>query len=255
MAPLQGLRGILFDIDGTLLQNDRPIPGVRAMLDRLRASGLQFRLATNTTRRSRAAIASVLAAGDLPIPAAAILTPSLLARRLILASGRDRAALLIPAEARVDLEGVVEDERNPDWVVLGDLGRDFTFDRLNAALAWLRDGARLLALQKNRYWYAGDEGWVLDAGAFVTALEYAAGVEATIVGKPSTAFFDLALEEMGLQATEVLVVGDDVETDLAGGRAAGCRTALVKTGKYRGTEAELGPDRPDLVLESAADLL
>src|SRR5262249_60228650 len=88
----------------------------------------------------------------------------------------------------------------PDRVVVGDLGRGFTSDVLNAAFRHLRGGAGLIALQKNRYWSAGSEGILLDAGAFVAALEYAAGVTAVVVGKPSARFFELALASIGVPA-------------------------------------------------------
>jgi ribonucleotide monophosphatase NagD (HAD superfamily) len=110
-------------------------------------------------------------------------------------------------------------------------------------------------LHKNRFWHAGEErGWVLDAGPFVAALEYAAGVEAEIVGKPSGAFYELALADIGLPAGEVLVVGDDVVNDVRGGASAGCRTALVRTGKFEEGAAARAGVRPDLMLDSMADL-
>jgi HAD superfamily hydrolase (TIGR01458 family) len=253
--PLRDVRGLLIDIDGTLLVDDRPVPGGAAALQRLRRDRLPFRLATNTTRRSRGAIAAVLRAAGLAVGAEAIVTPALLARRRILDSGRTAAALLIPDEARADLAGVRQEEDHPDWVVVGDLGRGFTWERLNGAFRALRAGAALIALQKNRCWYAGrEDGWVLDAGALVAALEYAAGVEAEVVGKPAAAFFRLALEELGCPARDVLVVGDDAQTDGAGGAAAGCRTALVGTGR---SAAALGHDsgfQPDWRLASIADL-
>src|SRR3989454_1077173 len=157
----------------------------------------------------------------------------------------------------LDIDGtlLVNDEPHPDWLVVGDIGKGFTWERLNAAFRWLLDGASLLALHKNRYWHAGaEEGLVLDAGAFVAALEYSAGVTAEVVGKPSVAFFELALAELGLPAPQVLVVGDDVETDIVGGAAAGCRTALVRTGKFTGDPGELSARRPDLIVDSVSDL-
>jgi ribonucleotide monophosphatase NagD (HAD superfamily) len=174
---------------------------------------------------------------------------------MMLESGRHHAGLLVPDGARTDLEGVVADEQSPDWVVVADIGRGFDHDRLSAALRWLRAGARLLALHKNPCWQPGPEqGWVLDAGAYVAALEYGAGVTATVVGKPSRAFFELALTELGLPAHEVLVVGDDVTMDARGGAAAGCRTALVRTGTFQGTTAELAGFKPDMVVGSIAEL-
>ncbi len=253
-AWIPGVRGVLLDVDGTLLGNDRPIPGAPEMLERLRARGISFRLTTNTSRRPRSAIASVLRGGGFAVEDREILAPCVLARRLILGSGRTRVAFLLPKAAREDFEGVVEDEERPDWVVVGDIGRDFTWERLNRAYHWIQDGARLLALHKNRVWDNGVDGMVLDAGPFVVALEHATGRTAELVGKPARPFFDLALADLGLPAGEVMVVGDDLEADCRGGAAAGCRTALVLSGKTERSDAERASIRPDLVLDSVADL-
>jgi HAD superfamily hydrolase (TIGR01458 family) len=247
------IRGLLLDIDGTLLEDDRAIPGAADAIDRLRGAGIPFRLLTNTSRRSRRTIARVLQEAGIKAEADEILTPAALARRRITDSGRLRARLLIPAEARSDLPGVLEEEP-PDWLVLGDLGPDFTYERLNAAFRSIREGASFLALHKNRFWYAGDRGWVLDAGAYVAALEYATGVQADVVGKPAPAFFHLALAELGLPPAQVLVVGDDRQADIEGGSAAGCRTALVRTGRFVELAAPGTREIADMLLASIADL-
>lgn len=185
-----------------------------------------------------------------------ILTPAVLARRLILESRRPRVGLLVPDETRVDLEGLTSEETAPDWVVVADIGPAFTYDRLNTAFRWIRAGARLLALHKNPFWHASEtEGWVLDAGAFVAALEYATGTVAEIVGKPSPAFFRLALDALGLPPADVVVVGDDPDTDVAGGAAVGCRTALVRTGKFGASGQAPSTVRPDWILDTVGDLL
>jgi HAD superfamily hydrolase (TIGR01458 family) len=254
-SPGGGIEGLVLDIDGTLLVHDRAVPGAAELLDLCARRRLPFRLVTNTTRRSRSSTAAVLRAAGFDVSGAVVLQPAVLARRLILDSGRRRAGLLVPEEARADLDGVEENRSSPDWVVVGDVGMRFSYDLLNEAFRWIRGGARLLALHRNPCWQpSAAEGWVLDAGAFVAALEYAAGVTAEVVGKPSPDFFRLALRDMGLEASGVLVVGDDVAADGRGGAAAGCRTALVGTGKFRGAAAELGDFRPDLVLGSVAEL-
>jgi len=250
-----GIRGVLLDVDGTLLDGEHAIPGAPEALARLRGRGLAVRLTTNTTRRPTSATARALGKAGFDVAREEIVIPAGLARRRILGSGRRRAALLLPEDAAEDFEGVEIVEDAPDWIVAGDLGPGFTFDRLNRAFLQLREGAGLIALHKNRFWQAGaGRGLVLDAGPFVAALEYAAGVTAEVVGKPSRLFFDLALEEIGLAPGEVLVVGDDAVNDGLGGSSAGCRTALVRTGKYEEEAAGRAGARPDLVLESIADL-
>jgi HAD superfamily hydrolase (TIGR01458 family) len=251
---IPGVRGVLFDVDGTLLTNDRPIPGAPETLERLRARGISFRLTTNTSRRPRSAIADVLRDCGFTIEDREVLPPCVLARRRILESGRMRAAFLLPQAAREDFEGVVEDEARPDWVVVGDIGRDFTWERLNRAYHWIQGGAGLLALHKNRVWDNGVDGVVLDAGPFVAALEHATGRPAELVGKPARPFFDLALADLGLQAGEVMVVGDDLDADCGGGAAAGCRTTLVLTGRTTRAAAAGAQLRPDLLLDSVARL-
>jgi len=249
-----GFRAALIDIDGTLLKGDDAIPGAPETIHSLRKRGIPFRFCTNTTRRPRREIAAVLRAAGIEADAQEVVAPSSLARRVIVDSGDPRAALLVPEPSREDFDGVREDNRAPAFVVLGDLGSGFTFDRLNDAFHWLRAGARLLALQKNRFWHAGNRGMLLDAGAFVAALEYAAGITARVVGKPSPEFFRLALEDLGMPAGDVVSVGDSLENDGAGAAAAGCRTILVRTGVFDAEELGRSIWQPDGVIDSIASL-
>jgi HAD superfamily hydrolase (TIGR01458 family) len=255
MAWLAGVEGALLDVDGTLIDGDQAVPGAAEALERLRRAGIPFRLTTNTTRRPRREVAAVLLRAGLRTSEREIIAPSILARRRILESGRPRAALLVPPACRIDFEGIVEDQERPDWVVVGDLGNEFTWERLNRAFSWIRAGAELLALHKNRSWHAGRElGLVLDAGPFVAALEYASGKVAQVVGKPSPEFFRLALEELGVPPSRVLVVGDDPENDCGGGQRVGCRGAVVRTGKFDAAALVRQAIAPDLILDSVAAL-
>ena len=255
MAWIPEARGVLMDVDGTLLLGDAAAPGAAAVLRNLRAARIPFRLTTNTTRKSRAAVARSLRDVGIEVADTEVLAPSILARRRILESGRQRALLLVTDDAASDFEGVESThDSHADWVVVGDLGPGFTWEILNRAFHALRSGARLLALQKNRSWHAGPSGILMDAGPFVAALEYAADTQAEILGKPSRAFFELALEVLGLESAHVLVVGDDIDNDGRGGAAAGCCTALVRTGKFRDAALVSSNWRPDLLLDSIGDL-
>ena len=114
-------------------------------------------------------------------------------------------------------------------------------------------GAVLLAIQKNRYWKRGG-ALCLDAGPFVAAIEYATGVDAVVAGKPSEQFFVAAAQSLGLAVADLVVVGDDMRTDVEGARAAGARGVLVRTGKFRAADLDDPDLQPDLVLDSIADL-
>jgi HAD superfamily hydrolase (TIGR01458 family) len=237
---------LLVDLDGTLYVGNELVEGAREAVDRLKSSGLALRYVTNTTRKPRREVSDHLRSLGFMFEEAEIFTPAIAAAGLI----GDRSCYpLVDQSLLEDLRGVTLVEDRPDYVLVGDLGAGFTYDRLNAAFRLLADGAELLALQKNRYWRKED-GLSLDAGPFVAALEYASGKRATVVGKPERDFFRLALEDMGLESHEAAMVGDDAEADVAGAQAAGLTGILVKSGKYRpGAEGT-----PDLVLDSVAEL-
>lgn len=236
------IKGLLVDLDGTLYQDDEPIEGAPETLSQLKAAGIILRYVTNTTREPRSAVHSRLNSLGFDIQEYEILTPAHVAARWI---GVRTCFPLVDEALHEDLNGVTITGESPDFVLVGDLGEGFTYDRLNEAFRLLIKDSELLALQKNRYWSTGGE-LSLDAGPFVAALEYAAGKSAMVVGKPDENFFRLALEEMQLESSEVAMIGDDPDSDVAGARAASLYGIQVKTGKYRpGKE-----DTSDLTIDS-----
>jgi HAD superfamily hydrolase (TIGR01458 family) len=246
------LDGLLVDLDGVLYVEDEPIPGAVDAVRDLRASGLRLRFVTNTTSRPRAAIVERLARLGFAAEPAEVLTPAALAVEHCRRRGHRRVALLVREAVKADLAGLEEVAEGPaDAVVVGDLGRGFTPDRLDAAFRQLVDGAELVALQRNRCWMTPD-GLALDVGAYVAALEYGAACEATVVGKPAPAFFAAALADMGIAAARAAMVGDDVESDVGGAQAAGLAGILVRTGKYRAEAVRRAGVEPDLTLPSIA---
>lgn len=221
----------LLDLDGTLYVGERPLAGAVEAVRSLERRGIPCRYLTNTTRVSRRALADRLRRMGFDIGAEEIFTAPLAAAAWLKGRGLRRVSLLLPVATREDFPDFEVTEESPEAVVVGDLGEAWSFDRLNAAFRHLREGAVLVALQKNRYWRDG-EGLTLDAGPFVAALEYAAGVTAEVVGKPSSAFFHAAADALGVERSRVTVVGDDVESDAGGAVRAGLRAVLVRTGKY-----------------------
>lgn len=239
------IKGLLVDLDGTLYTDGEPIEGAVEALAWLKNSGFVIRYVTNTTRKPRSAVYEQLNSLGFDIEQDEILTPARIASRLI----GDRTCFPLVDEALHEDLDIPFTEDSPDFVLVGDLGENFAYGLLNMAFRKLMEGADLLALQKNRYWSTGDE-LSLDAGPFVAALEYASGKPATVVGKPEESFFEVVLKEMDLEPGEVAMVGDDPESDVAGGQAAGLYGIQVKTGKFR-PENE---GAADLTVESFARL-
>ncbi|MFI6436693.1 TIGR01458 family HAD-type hydrolase [Streptomyces sp. NPDC050759] len=254
---MASVRAVLIDIDGVLTVSWEPLPGAVAALREVREAGLEVALVTNTTSRTRASIASVLAGAGFAVSARDILTaPAVTAAYLAEHRPGARCTLLNSGDIAEDLAGVTlvgGESEDVDVVVLGGAGPEFGYAALNQAFAHLQRGARLVAMHRNLYWRT-DDGLQLDSGAFLAGLEKAARTEAEVTGKPSPAFFEAALARLGVRADEALMVGDDIESDVLAAQRAGLTGVLVKTGKYLPETHRSASGTPDHVIDSFADL-
>ncbi len=243
---------MLLDLDGVLYVEERAVPGAARAVDELRASGLALRFVTNTTSRPRRSIVDRLARLGFDVASEEVVTPAALAVEHCRRRGSHRVSLLMNDAVKEDFAELEEAQGDVDAVVIGDLGRGFTPDVLNEAFRLVMGGAELVALQKNRFWRTPG-GLSLDVGAFVAALEYATAREALVVGKPAEAFFAAVLAELGVDACDAVMVGDDVESDVGGALAAGLAGVLVRTGKFHEEAVRRSGVQPTLTINSIAD--
>lgn len=241
------INGVLLDIAGVVMDGPRLIKGAVEAVASLRDAGLPVRFVSNTTRSTREALFRKLAAAGVGLSVDELFTPARAAREW-LASHRASPLLLIHPGLAPDFRDLPEGTRLA--VVVGDAGHAFDYSAMNDAFRALLDGADFLALAANRSFQDNDGKLSLDAGPFVAALEYASGRKAEVVGKPSSAFFAAALDSMSCPAGEAVMIGDDIESDIAGALEVGIGAAvLVRTGKYRpGDEATVGL-RPTAVVD------
>jgi HAD superfamily hydrolase (TIGR01458 family) len=235
------MKGLLLDLDGVVYVGHTALPGSLEAIRHIRDAGIPLRFITNTTRRPRRRIVADLAKLGLEVEAQDVFTPAAIAREVLIRLNLT-PFLVVHPDLQEEFAGLPAG--NADAVVIGDAGSFFTYDLLNQAYRKILHGAELLALAKNRNFLDHDHELSLDAGPFVSALEFASGETATILGKPSPTFFALAVESMGCAPEDVVMIGDDAEADIGGAMAAGLDGILVQTGKYRpGQEAAL-PQRP-----------
>jgi HAD superfamily hydrolase (TIGR01458 family) len=250
------MAAILLDVDGVFHVSGRPIEGVAEAVKRLREDGHRLRFVTNNTTRSRADLAEDLRALGVELDDEELETTPRAAARIL--AGK-RVLALTMAAIRNELEGIELVGDSAEAVLLGgadeteETNRVFSYMNLARAFAELEAGAELYCLHKNRWWQTS-RGPLLDSGAFVAGLEYAAGVEATVLGKPSPAFFGAALDALDADAERTWMVGDDVEADVAGAKSVGLHAILVRTGKFREQALENALVKPDAVLDSLGDV-
>ncbi len=249
------IRGLLLDLDGVLYIGGRAVEGACEAIDYLCRNNYPFRCVSNTTRKSRATISRQLSGMGFAIPEEYIFTPPRAAISYMKETGKDRYRLLTTGDSDRDFAGfgAQNPAGTPDYIILGDAGDKITYARLNDAFRAMMEGAELIALEKDRYWMAAD-GLALSAGPFAAALEFATGKQAVVVGKPSQAFFGLALRDMGLAPGEAAMIGDDIFTDVDGAQQAGMTGILVRTGKFREETVRASGITPDRIIGSIADI-
>ncbi|TFH88597.1 TIGR01458 family HAD-type hydrolase [Billgrantia azerbaijanica] len=230
------LQAVLLDISGVLHEDGQPLPGAVEAVSRLQASRLALRFVTNTSRKTGTRVHADLLAMGFELERQQVFTAPAAVRRY-LEHHRLRPYLLVHEQLEPEFAGL--DTGDPDAVVLCDAEQRLDYPHLDAAFQLLLEGAPLLAVGTNRY-FRQHGALHLDAGPFVKALEYAAGIDAVVLGKPAAGFFHTVLDDMGVRPGAALMVGDDVEADVAAAMALGMQGALVRTGKYRdGDEARV----------------
>jgi HAD superfamily hydrolase (TIGR01458 family) len=250
------MAAILLDIDGVLHVSGQPIRGATQAVGQLRENGHRLRFVTNNTTRSRRSLAGELRGLGFELDDDELQTTALAAARAL--DGR-RVLALTMAAVLEDLGAVELVGEDAEAVLLGgadeteETNRVFSYMNLARAFAELEGGAELYCLHRNRWWQTS-RGPLLDSGCFVAGLEYAASLDATVVGKPSAEYFAAAIEALDAEPELTWMVGDDIDADVAGAQRFGLRTALVRTGKFRPDEVERTTIRPDVILSSVADL-
>jgi HAD superfamily hydrolase (TIGR01458 family) len=250
------MAAILIDVDGVLHVSGEPLAGAALAVRRLRDAGHRIRFVTNSTTRSRAQVAGQMRAMGIELDDEELQTTGSVATRVL--AGK-RVLALVMSGILDDLSDLQLVGMNVDAVLIGgadegeETGRVFSYLNLNRAFHELDAGAELYCLHKNRWWQTGD-GARLDAGAFVAGLEYAADIEATVLGKPSAAYFAAALAALDAEAGLTWMIGDDLETDILGAHKHGMKTVLVRTGKFRPDDVERSRVQPDGIVSSIAQL-
>ena len=232
------------------------IPGAPDAVARLRAAGHTLRFVTNNSTRPRAQLTAELTGLGFELSEEELQTTAHTAAREL--AGK-RVFALVMSGVVPDLEGLELVGEGADAVLVGgcdetlEPNQVFSYMNLARAFAEIQLGADFYCLHKNRWWQTS-RGPLLDAGAFVAGLEYATGVEAIVLGKPSPTYFAAALDALGAEPELTWLVADDAESNVRPAQLFGMRTALVRTGKFRPDTLERLAVTPDVVLSSVADL-
>jgi HAD superfamily hydrolase (TIGR01458 family) len=249
---MENVRGVILDIDGVLEYQKQVFPGAVEAIEAFRERGLAVRFLTNSTLKSRASCAERLRRGGFRVDEREVITASSATAEYLRGLHPTTCWVLLERAGLDEFREFTQDTEHPEWLVVGDNRSQFNFDVLNRALGVLSRGAGLIGMQAELV--DSSSGTLeLNVGSWVGMLERASGVPAIYIGKPNRFVFDLATRSMGLDPSDVVMIGDRVATDNIGAKGVGMRSILVKTGEFQ--ERDLaGSVQPDAVCASILEV-
>lgn len=247
--------GFLIDMDGVMYRGSQLIAGADRFISELRERQLPFLFLTNNSQRTRRDVAVKLRRMGIDVTDDHIFTCAMATARFLAAQKPNGTAYVIGEGGLLHAlhhNGYSVVDHDPDYVVVGE-GRAFNFEMVEAAVRMINAGARLVATNLDPNCPTSN-GIRPGCGAIVSMLESATGRKAFSVGKPSPLMMRMARKQLGLSTAQTTMIGDTMDTDILGGVQMGYRTVLVLSGSTSREDLNQFAYRPDLVVDSIADL-
>jgi HAD superfamily hydrolase (TIGR01457 family) len=247
---------LLFDLDGVLYRGDEPVPHAVSSMGVVRASSVPVVFLTNNSSRTPDQVAAKLVGLGIGADPAEVVTSALATADVLAARGGGTAFVVGQEGIRTALTDaglqVVDGEpERVDHVVVG-VDLDATYAKLRTACVLVQRGAHLIATNPDRSFPAPGALWP-GAGALLAVITETTGASAEVVGKPYAPLFEVAAARAG--ARRPLVIGDRIDTDIAGAVALGWDSLLVLTGVSTRDEAASSSVRPTYVAEDLRALV
>ncbi len=251
------IKALILDMDGVIWRADKPIGDLPATFASLQAKGYGVALATNNSTRTVEQYLQVLASLEVHLEPWQIVTSAEAVGDYLKARFPAGGPVYVVGET-----GLVEAVRrrgfyvdpNTALAVVAGMDRSFTYQRLAAANRLIRAGSAFIGTNGDRT-FPTPEGLVPGSGSILAAIQSASGVEPIILGKPGAYMYELALQRLGLEPAEALVVGDRLETDIVGAQELGCHSALVLSGVTGLEAARRWKPAPDWIGQDLATLV
>lgn len=255
------IKSLILDMDGVLWKADAPIGNLPAVFDQIRAHGLKVVFATNNGTRTPEQYVERLAGFGVTVESWQVMTSSLVVAHLLSQNFPSGGPIFAIGEAGVMLalceKGFeplsVEESEKAQAVVVG-LDRGINFSKMSEAALLVRRGLPFYATNPDMT-FPTPRGEIPGAGAWISVIVAATGIEPIYAGKPAPYLFELARERLGTAKEETLVVGDRLETDIAGGQIAGCPVALVLSGVSTHEQGEAWRPVVDVIAEDLWSLV
>ena len=251
--------GYIFDLDGTIYLGEKLIPGAKETVEKLKSLSKKIVYLSNKPLQTREDYAAKLTRLGIPTEPAEVINSSLVMARWLSKQSAGATIYVIgepPLIEEMTKAGFrISETAGEIQYVIASFDRTFDYRKLNIALQAIRKGARFVATNPDRTCPV-EGGEIPDCAAMIGAVEGATGKKVeTIVGKPSDIMIQVAMEVMGLNPRDCLLVGDRLETDMVMGKKAGMATALVLTGVTSREALDKSDIQSDYVWGSVAEII
>ena len=251
------ITSLILDMDGVIWRGSQVIGDLPEIFRRIADKGMKFTLVTNNATRTpqdyveRLTQLGVYVSCD-QVVNSGVATAAYLSE--IFPGGGD--IFIVGERGLLDAMneyGFAHSERTPLAVVAG-LDRKLTYEKLSKATLLIRSGLPFIGTNPDNS-IPTTRGLEPGAGSILAALEAASNASPKVIGKPNPEMYEVALKRLGSKPEETIVVGDRLETDIAGAQALGCPTALVLSGVATREQAEAWLPRPDFIVSDLTELL
>lgn len=251
------IKGIILDMDGVLWRDQEPIGDLPAIFNTIKERGWQVILATNNATLTAAQFAEKIGRFGVELDSQQIINSAQATAEYLQARHPQGGQVYVIGEqgllSELAMKGFYTGVEEPLAVVVG-LDRTITYEKLRIASRFVRGGIPFVATNPDKT-YPTPEGQAPGAGTFVAAVMAASDGQPVIIGKPEPEMYRIALGRMGLRASQVLVVGDRLETDIVGAQQLGCLCALVLSGVSTHAQADAWQPAPDFIADDLGSLL
>ena len=224
------MKPLLIDLDGVLKIGNSPAPDVNEFFNFINQNKIPACILSNSTLRTGDLVREFFASQsiELTIPAITAFDAAL----SFVKKNYKKVQVYCRDYLIHHFEGMIDNE-NPEAIVIGDIEDKWNYQIVNDIFKKVFAGADLVAMHKNKYWNPHGE-LLIDAGAFITAIEFASGNSAILIGKPSPLYFKTALENIDAKIEDgFFMIGDDIENDIKAAQDIGGKGILIYTGKTK----------------------
>lgn len=248
---MSGYKGYLIDLDGTVYRGNEPIPEAIDFINELKNRGISFLYVTNNSTTTPEKVALRLQNMGAPATVENVLTTSQATARFISQRKPGATVCFIGEEGlklALEEEGLVIDEHNPDFVVVG-LDRQVTYEKFSKAALAVRAGATFISTNSDAA-LVTERGLEPGNGSLTALVSTATGVDPIFIGKPEPIIVEQAIQQLNLSKEDCIMVGDNYHTDILAGLKAGCDTLFVSTGFTPVEELTAFNEQPTYILNT-----